>query len=53
MGDIGDYWREHRDYQRKLKYYDEKACTYCSRVQSDAAPFCIKCGATNWWEGKE
>lgn len=33
MGDVGDYWREHREYRRK-RSWNEKRCV-CGHWKSD------------------
>lgn len=52
MGDLGDSWREHKDYKRKLKYHVERACEQCGRVQSIDTPRCIRCGEIDWLRKK-
>ena len=46
MGEVGEYWREHRDYQRSLPKLDE--CWKCGRIQPITAPICVKCGEKHW-----
>lgn len=29
MGDVGEYWREHREYKRSRPCTDPNECTYC------------------------
>lgn len=49
MGDVGDYWREHRDYQKKAARYHEIPCVHCGRKQNWEAPRCIRCGRKDWY----